>query len=293
MRWIELSAEVDEDSVEGLVSALGKYGQGGATVEEGSNVVTGIKACVVKIYFPSSRRYKAVRKEIESDLLAFHIQLRERFLQPSDWFDSLKDHFHPVKVGQKLIIKPSWTDPPWIDDRTVIELDPGTAFGTGVHPTTRLCLQRLERHLRPGMSLLDLGCGTGILAIAAAKLAGVSGLALDIDPVAVKSALHNVKANSVESLVRVRRGTLSIRRQREFKGCFDIAVANISAAALSELAPRLFSVLKKGGIFIGTGLNYQQIDQVLIKAALADFEIIAVDSEEEWRAIVARKPARD
>jgi ribosomal protein L11 methyltransferase len=293
MRWVELSAAVDEESLENLVSILGKYGQGGAAVEENRTVVTGIQAYVVKIYIPSSRRFKAIRQEIEKDLQPFSIHLRERFLRPSDWFNSLKDHFHSTQIGQKLVIKPSWIDQPLPPDRVVIELDPGIAFGTGVHPTTRLCLLRLEQHILPGMSLLDLGCGTGILAISAAKLAHVSGLALDIDPVAVKSALNNIKANFVESLVRVRRGTLSLRRQGEFKDSFDIAVANISAAALSEMAPRLFAVLKKGGILIGTGLNSQQLDEVLIKFALAGFQIIAVDSEEEWRAVVARKPARD
>lgn len=293
MRWIELSAVVDKDLLEGAVSALAKYGQGGAAVEENSTGISGSKVYVVKIYVPSSRRFKSIRKEIENDLLPFHIDLKERFLKPADWFNSLKDHFHPTKIGHKLVIKPSWIELPSTDDRVVIELDPGTAFGTGVHPTTRLCLLRLEKHLLPGMYLLDLGSGTGILAIAAAKLAGVSSLALDIDTVAVKAAFNNAKANFVESLVRVRRGTLSLRRQREFKDRFDIVVANISAAALSEMAPRLFKVLKKGGLFIGTGIHFQQLDEVLIKTAMAGFQIIAVDSEGDWRAVIARRPACD
>jgi ribosomal protein L11 methyltransferase len=289
MRWIELSVNAGKDSLEKLVSVLEKYSQGGAAVEENQDAAG---SYTVKIYLPSGRQYNTIRREIENELKPYKVQLNEKILRPADWFDPLKDHFHATEVGQYLLIKPTWIDLPSPEDRVVIELDPGTAFGTGIHPTTRLCLVRLEQHLQRGMDMLDLGCGTGILAIAAAKLAGVASLALDIDPVAVKSTSSNTKANSVDGLIEVRRGTLSLRRQREFKERFDIVAANISAPALSGLIPRIFAVTKKGGIFIGTGIHRSQADEIMILAALAGFEILAVDNEEEWSAVVARKPSR-
>ena len=276
--------------MEQIVSILGKYGQGGAAVEEYKTNVIRDKVYMVKIYVPHSRRYKEVKREIETSLKSFNLQLSEHILKPEDWLDSLRDHFHPFEIGEKLMVTPRWVDKPVPQGRIAIKLDPGAAFGTGLHPTTRLCLLRLERHLEPGMFVLDLGTGTGILSIAAAKLGAGPILALDIDAVAVRAAVYNAGVNSVGDLVKIRRGTLSLRMQMERKDNFGMVLANISAGAISSLAPGFFKVLKSKGIFIGTGIHSQQLDEVLIKLAIAGFQLIAIDSEEEWRAITAQKP---
>jgi ribosomal protein L11 methyltransferase len=209
MQWVELSCMVGPAEAEQTVAILNVYGKGGAALEEREEETTGKMIITIKIYLPRSRSYKNVRCEIEMALaqLPFRLELKQRLLKPADWFDSLKQHFGVLEIGERFIIKPSWICriiPP--SNRMIIELDPGAAFGTGLHSTTRLCLIRLEKHLCPGMSVLDLGTGSGILAIAAAKLGATPVVALDIDPLAVKSAASNAKVNAVDRDVQVRRG---------------------------------------------------------------------------------------
>jgi ribosomal protein L11 methyltransferase len=292
MQWIELVATVSPDAVEKVASVLGKYGQNGAVIEEQPSEVSQTPTSLVKIYLPYKRSFKNTLTQITQEIahLCLPVQLMERRLKPEYWMDSLKKHFGILEIGERFIIKPTWISqafPP--STRTVIELDPGGAFGTGLHPTTRFCLLRLEKHLQPGMSVFDLGTGSGILAIAAAKLGASSVLAVDIDPIAVKTARGNIKANNVDPLIRVRRGTLSLRAQREFKNHFDIVLANITARAISDLAGGLAEVLKPGGILIVSGIHQAGLDEVLISLALADLSLEAVDNDGEWSAVVARK----
>ena len=292
MHWVELSVSAKSDTVEKVASILGQYGQGGATIEEWQSEINEEKTFVVKIYLPHGRSYKEVRNNIGHDLANLPSStptvIKERLLKPEDWFDSLKKHFGILEIGEKFIIKPSWICQPLpTSTRTIIELDPGAAFGTGLHPTTRLCLVRLEKYLVPGMSVLDLGTGSGILAIAAVKLGASSVLAIDIDPVAVKAARSNIRINGVEDHVQVKRGSLSTRTQREFKGSFDMAIANITAKTISDLSPGFAKVLKPGGKLIVSGINSQGLDEVLISLALANFKLEAADQDGEWNVVVA------
>jgi ribosomal protein L11 methyltransferase len=292
MQWIELSVRVESGSLDQVAAFLGKYGQGGATIEQWKSAERGDKSFVVKIYLPNSRSYKNIRLEIVQGLAAFNLQneLAERLLKPEDWLDSLKQHFGILEIGERFIIKPSWVFKPLpTTTRMVIELDPGAAFGTGLHSTTRLCLLRLEKHLEAGMSVLDVGTGSGILAIAAAKLGASAVLALDIDAVAVKAAGSNARANGVEQALKIKRGTLSLRTARENKNCFDLALANITVRAICDLAPGFHKVLKAGGRLVVSGINSQSLDEVLISLALADFKAEAVDREGEWCAVAASK----
>jgi ribosomal protein L11 methyltransferase len=292
MRWIELSSSVDPDLVEKATSILGRYSSGGAVVEEPEFEDARKKSYSVKIYLLYNRSYHKTRQEIEQELaqLPFPVRLSERLLKPEDWLDSLKKHFGILEIGEKFIIKPSWVCqslPP--STRILIELDPGAAFGTGLHPTTRLCLLCLEKYLQPGMSVLDMGTGSGILSIAAAKLGAASILAVDIDPAAVKAAQSNVKANRVDKPVQVRRGTLSLRIQRDFRDSFDMILANITARAIADLSQGLSRVLKPEGILITSGIHPQGLDEVLIRLSLANFKFKAVEQDGEWYAVIARK----
>jgi ribosomal protein L11 methyltransferase len=289
MQWIELSVRVDTDGVNEAVAFLERYGQGGASVEEWEN---GEKYFMVKAYLPNSRSYKNIRLEITRGLAELDLQdqLAERLLKPEDWLDSLKRHFSIIEIGERFIIKPSWLLEPLPETtRIVIQLDPGAAFGTGLHATTRLCLLRLEKNLLPGMSLLDLGTGSGILAIAAAKLGATSVLALDIDAVAVKAAGSNARTNDVENTLQIRRGTLSDRRVKEHKSFFDLALANITGRAICDMAGGLYQVLKPGGRLVVSGINTRGVDEVLISLAVEDFKIEAVDQDGEWCAVCALK----
>lgn len=292
MQWIELSTTTDSSSVEKIASVLGRYGQGGATIEEIQSDVNQEKTLVVKIYIPHGHSYKLIRKEIEQNFSLIPgfttVQLEERILKPENWLDSLKKHFGVIEIGEKFIVKPSWIQQTLPDStRTVIELDPGTAFGTGLHPTTRLCMLSLEQYLKVGMTVLDLGTGSGILAIAAAKLDAAAVLAIDIDPVAVKAARHNIKINGVEGRVRVRRGTLGSRIQKEYRKPFDLILANITARAISDSTQDFSRALKTRGRIITSGIHSQGLDEVLVSLALADFTIETISQQDEWYAVIA------
>jgi ribosomal protein L11 methyltransferase len=292
MQWIEISATLNSREAESVALVLGQYGQGGATIEEWASGDNDNINFTVRAYLPRARSYQAVRHTIAGEIsrLPYPVSLVERVLKPEDWMDSLKKHFGILEIGDSFIIKPTWifqTLPS--STRIIIELDPGAAFGTGLHPTTRLCLVHLEKHFKPGMTVLDLGTGSGILAIAAAKLGASSILGLDIDPVAVNAARSNIKTNRVDQSVRIQRGSLSLEAQRKFKNYFDLVLANITARAVMDLAFPFAKVLKRGGILIVSGIQKQQLDEVLISLALADLKLEAVDCEEEWSIVVASK----
>jgi ribosomal protein L11 methyltransferase len=295
MQWVEFSVAVPANQVEKVSSILNAFGQGGAIVEEWDSETGAEKSFIIKIYVANSLRLRETRQEIIQQFIQNGYPspscLREIMLKPDDWFQSLRKHFGILEIGNRFIIKPTWINKPLPEStRTVIELDPGAAFGTGLHPTTRLCLLRLDKHLTPGMSLMDLGTGSGILAIAAAKLGASFVLGLDIDPVAVKVAQANAKMNKADANIRVKRGTLSQRTQREYKETFDIALANITAQAIIDLSSGFYKVLKAGGILIVSGIQIQVVDPVLVKLAVARLKIEAIDQQDEWCVIVASKP---
>lgn len=294
MRWVEVSAEAKSDIVAKVASALQQYGQGGAVIEERQSESSGEKTFAVKIYLPYNRSYKQTRSEIEQSLALMHFStpfpLSEHILRSEDWLDSLKKHFGILEIGENFIIQPSWIYQPLpASTRTIIHLDPGAAFGTGLHPTTRLCILTLERYLKPGMTVLDLGTGSGILAIAAAKLGAAEVLAFDIDPIAVKVARSNIRINNVNDHILVRRGTLSIRNRRKYSGNFNIALANITSRAISDLAQGFSRVLTPGGRLIASGIHSQGLDEVLIKLSLNNITPESIHQENEWYVITAVK----
>jgi ribosomal protein L11 methyltransferase len=292
MQWAELSALVKETAVEQVSAILGKFGQGGATVEEWESEIDGRKSFIVKIYLPNKRTLKKTESEIVSQLsnLPFKVELAERLIKPDDWFDSLKQHFGIQEIGERFIVKPSWI-PERLPESTriVLELDPGAAFGTGLHPTTRLCLIRLEKELKPGIKVFDLGTGTGILSIAAAKLGAKEVHAVDIDSVSVSAARNNIQTNGVSGKVTVSRGTLSLASQATLKNSCDMVLANISVKVISALAGRIAAILKTEGKVVCSGINTQGLDEALISLSLAGLKIQAIDRDGEWHAILAIK----
>jgi ribosomal protein L11 methyltransferase len=295
MKWVEFSISVPSEQVENVSSILSPYGQGGSIVEEWDSEATHEKSFIVKIYVANNSSLKTARQEIIQKFIQNGYpppgRLMERILKPEDWFESLKKHFGILDIGDRFIIKPSWISQTLPDStRIVIELDPGAAFGTGLHPTTRLCMLRLDKHLNPGMSVLDLGTGSGILAIASARLGASFVLGLDIDPVAVRVALANSKSNKADGVVKIKRGTLSLKTQNDYKSLFDIVLANITAKTIIDLSTGFYKVLKPGGRLIVSGIQMQALDEVLVSLAVADFNIEAIDQQEEWCVVVSKKP---
>jgi len=196
-----------------------------------------------------------------------------------DWERAWMDNFHPMQMGERLWICPSWTTPPQPKAVNII-LDPGLAFGTGTHPTTAMCLGSLDRHVTTGMQVIDFGCGTGILAIAALKLGAQHALAVDNDPQAIIATTQNAERNQVAS----EHLTVALPEDvtwAPFQGSADIVVANILAGPLEALAPQLKSLVKSGGRLILAGLLTNQAES-LIDAYAPEIELTIEQEIEGW-----------
>lgn len=201
-----------------------------------------------------------------------------------DWSENWKKYYKPFRIGSHLVVKPTWEPYEAQEGDQIIELDPGMAFGTGTHETTHMCMQLLEKHLRPGMRVMDVGTGSGILAIAAARLGAREVLAIDIDPNAVKVAKENVALNHVEDAVRVVVGDLC---KSEAMPC-DLAVANIVADAICMLAGPLTRHLQKGRLLICSGIIREREQDVRDAAARAGYTLFDRIEMGEWVALALK-----
>ena len=300
VKWMQVKLDVDLEAVEPVCDLLARHVYGSVVVEQNSighlageaEVSRFSQAAKVSGYVPLNREFERTRQHIEL-AAALLGQLRPigppewSEVREEDWATSWKEHYHVLRVGQRIIIKPSWEEYKAESNEAVVELDPGMAFGTGLHPTTQLCLQQLERRMGAGARVLDVGTGSGILAIAAMRLGAESVLALDTDPVAVKAARANVRQNGLAKSVRVRRGSLNVlSRERVSPGAFDIVVANIVAAVITDLASGLVECLRPGGVLITSGIIAERESQVLETLKVANLANIEVEHMGDWAAIV-------
>jgi ribosomal protein L11 methyltransferase len=203
-----------------------------------------------------------------------------RAIPDQDWVRLTQSQFEPIPIGERLLITPSWHALP-DDGRLAIVLDPGLAFGTGSHPTTRLCLQWLERELSPGASVIDYGCGSGILAIAAARLGAGKVIGIDIDAQALISARDNAQRNQVS--IDVRAGT-DARPEPA-----DVVVANILSSPLKLLAPVLIDLVRPGGSLVLSGVLARQVDEVS-QAYAARMTMSVAGITDGWACLVGSKP---
>lgn len=203
-----------------------------------------------------------------------------RTVADQDWVRLTQSQFDPIEIGDRLVITPSWHDTA-PGNRIPIVLDPGLAFGTGSHPTTRLCLQWLEQHLIAGASLIDYGCGSGILAIAAAKLGASVVTAIDIDPQALRASRDNAAINRVELNI--------LSTDQPAPPAADIVVANILSSPLKVLAPMLCQLVRPGGRLVISGVLERQIDEVCAAYA-AHLPLTVADVAQGWACLSARKP---
>ncbi|CAI8017858.1 Ribosomal protein L11 methyltransferase [Geodia barretti] len=197
----------------------------------------------------------------------------------ADWQNSWKEHFTLLRIGKRLVVKPSWIDYVTEENDVLIELDPGLAFGTGYHPTTYTCLESMEQLVRPGFMVLDLGCGSGILTIAAVKLGAAGVVALDIDPQAVQASRQNFRRTGIKNKVQLDQAPA---------GSFDLAVANISSRGIRERARDILPALKPGGTLIASGIiDEQQADteEALLEAG---YTSIKIWPREDWVSITCK-----
>lgn len=296
--WLELSVAADREAVDAVAEVLARYGyQGGVVIEEAQRPAgDGLalendpsRPAILRTYL---RRDAAAAESTGQIQVALSLlgQLRPigplqvRILREEDWGNAWKQYYPVLHVGERIVVVPAWRRFRARPEQVVLRLDPGMAFGTGLHPTTQLCLQALERRLRPGMRVLDLGTGSGILAIAAARLQSGPVLALDNDPVAVEAARCNVRRNRLTGRVEVVEGTL-----QPGQGPFDLILANLLARALLEMPPLLAAALSPQGLLIASGVLVEQAGEVAAAFAAAGLEVLEQPQQDDWVALVARR----
>ena len=297
MSWLSITIQTDCQHAESLADALLDAGALSASIEDadaGTPEETpqfGEPGSVTTPGWERSRIITLVESDTDIDeLLEACAPLAGLDQTPAysaekveeqNWVQLTQSQFDPIRISGRLWIVPSWHTPP-DPDAIVLVLDPGMAFGTGSHPTTRLCLEWLERNVTDGASLLDYGCGSGILAIAAARLGAREVLGVDIDPQAVSAAQSNAERNDVSARFA--------DSAREIKGQFDIVVANILSNPLKALAPAICSHVRPGGQLALSGILTDQAEELI--AAYAPWVPLTVaDTREGWVCLAGTKPA--
>jgi ribosomal protein L11 methyltransferase len=274
-RWFELAVEVPCEAEEAAADILRRFAPRGVAIE------TSGEAVVVKAWLPDDSALAAQRRAVRRALASLPATVHTRWLREEDWAEAWKAFFPVLHVSPQLVICPAWRSYRARRGEAVVRLDPGMAFGTGQHPTTLMCLRALEETVRPGAAVLDLGTGSSVLALAAARFGAANVLALDNDPMAVRAARENVRLNGLEAAVRVEEGTLGAGM-----GPFDIVVANISAPAIVELAVAIVEALRPGGVLIAGGFSETRSDEVAAALASAGLSVERTLSEGEWRTVV-------
>ncbi len=297
--WLELSAVAEPEAADAVAEVFGRWGRGVAIEQPVRDAPDGDggwvdphRNVVVKTYLALNEEAEQRRRLLEEAVWHLgrlrHVELLQtRTLAEEDWAQAWKRFFYPHRVGCRLVIVPSWRHRSRRPDDLVIRLDPGMAFGTGLHPTTRMCLSLMEEYLRPGQRVLDLGCGSAILSIAAVRLGAARVLALDVDDVAVRVAQDNVRRNRVATRVEVRHGSLDTPRSRD--GLFDLAAANISALVLKDAQPRLAARLKPGGLALLSGILDTGAMAVREAYAARGWDHVQTWAEGGWVAIVVKR----
>lgn len=322
MIWTEITIHTTEEAVEMISNFLHESGAGGVTIDEHVDnskprdtslgqwfeiPPNDIPEGEAKIsgYFPEGINIEEVIQVITeriAELKDYNIDagkatITSKPVHEDDWANNWKQYFKPLRVSERLTIKPTWEEyTPESPEEKIIELDPGMAFGTGTHPTTSLCLRTLESVIQEGDEVIDVGTGSGILAIGACQLGASRVLALDLDPVAVSSATENVKLNNLEDEITViESDLLSVIKGEEMSSSLGVqlpvrvVVANILAEIILMFHGDVYEALQPGGYFIASGIYKNKVE--VVEAGLTDvgFEIVEINRDEDWVAFVARK----
>jgi ribosomal protein L11 methyltransferase len=303
----------DIEAVEAVSEILTRYAPGGTSVEPGFGltdeglgaVVDVTRPAIVRAYLPGIDPAGVEAAIAEATAALGHLQpfglrpigeLQTRLVREADWAEAWKSHFPVLRIGRRVVIRPTWRRHRKRPGDVVLSLDPGMAFGTGLHPTTRLCLAALETLADEGLlargsarggaaRVIDVGCGSGILAIAAGKLGAGELLGVDTDPIAVEATAANARLNGQARRLRVRRGSIP-----SGDGPFDLVLANLIASLLVQLAEPLRDELAPGGRILASGIFRDREGDVRAAFEVAGLTVSRRWAEEDWVAIEAIRP---
>ncbi|HSM38139.1 MAG TPA: 50S ribosomal protein L11 methyltransferase [Candidatus Limnocylindrales bacterium] len=301
MRWLELTVEADVEAVEAVSEILGRVAAGAAVRptrlirdpgDELSAREDPTAPYQVTAHIPEDEAAGAAVEATERAL--WHLQafglrplgvLRVRAVEDADWTEAWKEGYVPQRIG-RVVIVPSWLDEPMAPGEVAVRLDPGMAFGTGLHPTTRGCLELMQRIGPMPARVLDVGSGSGILALAALRLGAGQVDCLDTDAVAVEATLANAAANGLADQVSARHGALGEPAAEPY----PLVLANLVAAVLVELAPRLAAHTALGGTLLASGIIAARADEVVAALTGAGFDLGERLDQEDWVSLRMLRP---
>ncbi|NMA83271.1 MAG: 50S ribosomal protein L11 methyltransferase [Epulopiscium sp.] len=312
MEWVEVKIKTRTEAVEAISYMLTELGVGGVRIDDPKDILmhnteahdwdfvdesllTNKDQDTVEIYCYLSKTEPYLQRveEIKTRLAMIKqfipigegiVTLQSR--EETEWANAWKQYYKPFRIGNHIVIQPTWEPATFLQEGDqVIELDPGMAFGTGTHETTSLCVELLEKYIKPENTILDVGCGSGILGIVAGKLGAKKVIGVDIDPNATKVAIENAKQNHMSDLIEIRQGDLLEVVQEKA----DIVVANIIADIIIKLVDPVPSVLQPHGLFIASGIITERLEDVKKAIEAGQFEIVEILSKGGWAAIVAKR----
>jgi ribosomal protein L11 methyltransferase len=275
--WTTVIVDVSSDEVDEASGALWSGGVDG--VEERAGVEPGRIELLGGV--PAGRIDPVLAE------LGDRWPVRVQSVRSDEGLDAWREFARPWRAGARTVVVPSWLDvPEWAGpDDLVLRIDPGHTFGSGSHPTTRMCLAELESLVTPGSSVADIGCGSGVLAVAAARLGAAAVVAIDLDPAAIEATRSNAERNEVEGLIDASVNADALLEA----GAHDVIVANIGAATLRTLAPAIVGALGADGVLILSGVLDEQVDEVMNVFVELGFVLAATAAEDEWRALLLRR----
>ena len=308
--WIEITIHTTNEASEIVESILLDYGSTGVAIEDPTTLEENLHddfgtivelsptdypevGVIVKGYINElnfdDETFNRFKDELEQ--LGKNINIGEFFkietttIQDSDWENSWKDYFDILNIGEKFVIVPTWREYENEEDKYVINIDPGMAFGTGGHKTTSLCIKNLEKYVKPHDNIIDVGCGSGILSIAASYLTDGSLKAVDLDKLAVDVSRENFALNNLENRIEVEEASLLTKETKKY----DVIVANILAHIIELMLEDAYKLLEDGGYFITSGIIKDKKDELLEKMLEQGFKLVEETSDNEWYSFVVTK----
>ena len=308
--WIEITIHTTNEASEIVQSILLDYGSTGVAIEDPTTLEENLHddfgtivelsptdypevGVIVKGYINElnfdDETFNRFKDELEQ--LGKNINIGEFFkietttIQDSDWENSWKDYFDILNIGEKFVIVPTWREYENEEGKYVINIDPGMAFGTGGHETTSLCIKNLEKYVKPNDNVIDVGCGSGILSIAASYLTDGSLKAVDLDKLAVDVSRENFALNNLENRIEVEEASLLTKETKKY----DVIVANILAHIIERMLEDAYKLLEDGGYFITSGIIKDKKDELLEKMLEQGFKLVEETSDNEWYSFVVTK----